>query len=115
MKLVNTKKAGETIIYNKYDKLSKLACRIFANSLLRFIGKKDGIKNIYTYEIYTPQNKLKILDMIVETANGYCIDFEFHKSKTTEDIILRNIQYVISFRLESKKINQTICNINGRS
>ncbi|WP_405303574.1 hypothetical protein [Methanobrevibacter sp.] len=71
---------------------------------MRFIGEKEGIENIYGYEIYTPQNKLKILDMVVETANGYCIDFEFHKSRTTEDIILRNIQYVVGFRRDSKKL-----------
>ena len=71
---------------------------------MRFIGEKEGIENIYGYEIYTPQNKLKILDMVVETANGYCIDFEFHKSRTTEDIILRNIQYVVGFRMDSKKL-----------
>ena len=71
---------------------------------MRFIGEKEGIENIYGYEIYIPQNKLKILDMVVETANGYCIDFEFHKSRTTEDIILRNIQYVVGFRMDSKKL-----------
>ena len=96
-----TKNAGDIIISHKYDKLSKLSCRIFANSLLRFIGEKPGIKNIYTYEIYTPTHKLKIMDLVVETANGYCIDFEFHKLNTTEEIILRNIQYVVNFRLEN--------------
>ena len=88
-------------MHQKYDKLSKLSCRIFANSLLRFIGEKPGIRNIYTYEIYTPNHRLKILDLVVETANGYCIDFEFHKLDTTEEIILRNIQYVVNFRLEN--------------
>ena len=29
--------------------------------------------------------------MVVETANGYCINFEFHKTDTTEEIALRNI------------------------
>lgn len=41
--------------------------------------------------------------MVVETANGYCIDFEFHKTNTTEEIILRNIQYAVNFRLEKKE------------
>ena len=41
--------------------------------------------------------------MVVETANGYCINFEFHKKNTTEEIVLRNIQYVVNFRLEKKK------------
>ena len=41
--------------------------------------------------------------MIVETANGYCINFEFHKTDTTEEIVLRNIQYIVNFRLEQKK------------
>ena len=71
---------------------------------MRFIGEDEGIKNIYTYEIYTSSHKLKILDLVVETVHGYCINFEFHKSNTTEEIILRNIQYAINFRLETNKL-----------
>ena len=95
---------GDIIISQKYDKLSKLSCRIFTNSLLRFIGEKIGIKNLYTYEIYTPTHKLKLLDIVIETAYGFCIDFEFHKSNTTEEIIVRNILYLVNFRLETKKL-----------
>lgn len=92
------------MIAKKYDKLSKLACRIFANSLLQFVGEKKGIRDIHGFETYTPGHKMKILDMVIETMNGYCIDFEFHKNNTTEKTILRNIQYVVGYRLETGKL-----------
>ena len=47
---------------------------------------------------------MKLLDIVIETAYGFCIDFEFHKSNTTEEIIVRNILYLVNFRLETKKL-----------
>ena len=44
------------------------------------------------------------MDIVVETANGYCINFEFHRNNTTEKNILRNIHYAIDFRIEQDKL-----------
>lgn len=40
----------------------------------------------------------------METMNGYCINFEFHRTNTTEETILRNIHYAIDFRIEQNKL-----------
>ena len=44
------------------------------------------------------------MDIVVETINGYCINFEFHRTNTTEENILRNIHYAIDFRIEQDKL-----------
>lgn len=93
-----------SIVQQKFDKLSKLAAFFFAIGLLHLFGEKTEVEYVYKNEVYTSDHKTKLMDLSIKTTAGYFINFEFHKKDTTEDLIVRNLQYVFDFRANEKKL-----------
>lgn len=86
----------------EYDSLIKLSSRAFGNAMMHVTGEKPGIVEVLHQDVLSARLKRGILDLLIKTSHGYCIDYEFHSGPINEATVLRNYQYAIDLRVEQE-------------
>ena len=84
------------------DKLFKLTPLVFINALMKILGLQPGIDSIEFPEVFSLTGERGIMDLPVLTKMGYYIIFEFHSQPLSEDLLLRNFQYLANLRRRVK-------------
>ena len=84
------------------DKLFKLTTLVFINALMKILGLQPGIDSVEFPEVFSLTGERGIMDLPVLTKMGYYIIFEFHSQPLSEDLLLRNFQYLANLRRRVK-------------
>ena len=84
------------------DKLFKISTLVFINALMKILGLTQGIVSVEFPEVFSLTGEMGIMDFAVLTKMGYYIIFEFHSQPVSNDLLLRNFQYLANLRRRVK-------------